>query len=162
MWSTRVVILCGHKSYFVGRIRISLGLKIQSEPVRRNPFKPKFVHPFNPWPDPLPPNIQFLLSVMSDSDRFGKSCPPLLCMCTLATTGKANAVNLNPEKICQKNWLNNFVIFFIFISPVSTLDLNDILILFFLHNNFIIFFIFISPFYFDFSLLYMYCVRKNT
>jgi hypothetical protein len=78
MWSTRVVILCGHKSYFVGRIRISLGLKIQSEPVRRNPFKPKFVHPFNPWPDPLPPNIQFLLSVMSDSDWFGKSCPPHL------------------------------------------------------------------------------------
>jgi hypothetical protein len=36
-----------------------MGLKIQSEPVRLNPFKPNFVHPFNPWPDPLPPDIQF-------------------------------------------------------------------------------------------------------
>jgi hypothetical protein len=77
LWSTRVVILCSQKSYPISRIRILLGLKIQSELVHCNPFKPKFVHPFNLWPDSLPPNIQFLLLVISDSDRFGKSCPPL-------------------------------------------------------------------------------------
>jgi hypothetical protein len=55
-----------------------MGPKIKSEPIRFNPLKPNFFHPINPWPDPQPPSIQFFKLVLSDSGRFGKSCPPLV------------------------------------------------------------------------------------
>jgi hypothetical protein len=73
--SQLVAILCGHTSYSISQIPISLGLKIQFEPVCLNPFKPNFIHPFNLRLDSLPPNIQFLLLVLSDSYRFKKSFP---------------------------------------------------------------------------------------
>jgi hypothetical protein len=58
MWSTSIYTMSSEKLLHQS-IWISLGLKIQFELLRLNLFKLNFVHPFNSWLGPLPPNIQF-------------------------------------------------------------------------------------------------------
>jgi hypothetical protein len=91
MWSARVVILCGHKSYSIGWIQISLGLKIHSEPVRRNLFKPKLFTGLTRDPTHYHPIFTFLyrlcrIRIGSENLVHQTFSPTYTCTCTTVVT----------------------------------------------------------------------------